>query len=295
MLVNMVEVDEDGNIVPETIIPLIDGGSEAFKGQARVIIPRITSCFECSIETFPPQTQFPLCTVAETPRKPDHCIAYILFAVNKALSNPEADQIYEAFVQRFGTSKLNCDDYEHMHFIYEHAKERANAFNIEGVTYMLTMGVVKNIIPAVASTNAIIAAACVNEAFKVMSWASQSLNSYWMYNGTGGVYTYTFVFEKKEGCAVCDSTEVRKSISPRMTLQEFIDDLIADASLQLEAPSIAKPGLSLFLQRPPALRAQTEANLAKPMSELVEAGDTLSVTDPVFPQGMSVDIVVSFA
>ena len=50
MLHSIVErcVDEDGDEYFDNMIPMIDGGTEGLKGQARLIIPKITACFECT-------------------------------------------------------------------------------------------------------------------------------------------------------------------------------------------------------------------------------------------------------
>ena len=57
---------------------------------------------------------------------------------------------------------------------------RLPAAMVQGVTYQLTQGVTKNIIPAIASTNAIIAAACTLEVLKTVTMCSTGMDNYMM-------------------------------------------------------------------------------------------------------------------
>lgn len=55
MLLSLLSYDENGELDQSSIIPMVDGGTEGFKGNARVILPGMTACVECTLDLFPPQ------------------------------------------------------------------------------------------------------------------------------------------------------------------------------------------------------------------------------------------------
>uniref|UniRef100_A0A3P9BZ76 NEDD8-activating enzyme E1 catalytic subunit n=1 Tax=Maylandia zebra TaxID=106582 RepID=A0A3P9BZ76_9CICH len=219
-------VYEDGVLDPSSIIPLIDGGTEGFKGNARVIFPGMTACIDCTLELYPPQINFPMCTIASMPRLPEHCIEYVRILLWPK-EMPFGDDV-----------SLDGDDPEHIQWVYQKSLERAAEFSITGVTYRLTQGVVKRIIPAVASTNAAIAAACATEVFKIASSAYLPLNNYMVFNDVDGLYTYTFEAERKENCSACSQVPSDLHFSPSSKLQEVLDYLTESTSIQMKSPAI---------------------------------------------------------
>uniref|UniRef100_A0A7R9Y511 NEDD8-activating enzyme E1 catalytic subunit n=1 Tax=Prasinoderma coloniale TaxID=156133 RepID=A0A7R9Y511_9VIRI len=265
----MLEYDEDGDVDPSTIKPIVDGGTEGFKGHARVLLPGVTPCFHCTLWLFPPQTKFPLCTLAETPRSAAHCVEYAKLIL---------------WTQQRPGESFDADDAEHMTWVYERARKRAEAFGIPGVTYSHTQGVVKNIIPAIASTNAIVAASCALEALKIATCCSKGMDNYMMYMGTAGVYTHTVAYERDPDCVVC-SPGVAVQAPPEVTLREFVEQLKADERFagKLSNPSLSYAGRNLYMAAPPVLEQMTRANLDAPLSKLLGDGAdgsaAINVTD----------------
>ncbi|KAJ3271252.1 hypothetical protein HDV01_006924 [Terramyces sp. JEL0728] len=253
---------------PSTLKPLIDGGTEGFKGQARVILPRMTACYECSLEMQTKPRTFPMCTIANTPRLPEHCIQF-------------ASQVQ--WPEEFKDKKLDGDDPEHIQWCLRKAKERADQFGIRGITYSLTQGVVKNIIPAIASTNAIIAASCANEAYKLVTGCAGSMQNYMMYVGDAGIYTYTFALERKDECPVCGSALLQVTMDKNQTLQDLLDLLLEKNEVQLKRPSLRTSRKSLYMQAPPQLEEMTRKNLGLELHELIESEEEINVTDMNLP------------
>ncbi|KAK3112624.1 NEDD8 activating enzyme [Teratosphaeriaceae sp. CCFEE 6253] len=269
-LVGMVDMEN-----PDSLKPLIDGGTEGFKGQSRVIIPTVTSCIECQLDMHAPRAAVPLCTLATIPRQPQHCVEW-------------AHIIKWSEVR--GDDVLDTDDPEHITWLYQQSLARAKEFGIEGVTYSLTQGVVKNIIPAIASTNAIIAAACCNEAFKIATSSAPPLgypgtDNYMQYTGDAGIYTYTFEHERKDDCPVCGNLPKDLSLDPEGTLEDFVESLAVRPESQLKKPNLRTEAKSLYYSTPAGLEESTRPNLKRKLGELMEDGEEIAVSDPAFQIG----------
>ncbi|KKK20279.1 NEDD8-activating enzyme E1 catalytic subunit [Aspergillus rambellii] len=261
-LIGMVDFEN-----PESLKPLIDGGTEGFKGQARVILPTLSSCIECQLDMHAPRPAVPLCTIATIPRQPQHCIEW-------------AHQI--AWQEKRKDDSFDSDDMEHIGWVYNNALERAKQFNIFGVTFQMTQGVVKNIIPAIASTNAVIAAATTSEALKIATSCNPYLENYMMYAGEEGVYTYTFEAEKKPDCPVCGNLARKLTVDPNMTLEAFIETLGERPEAQLKKPSMRTEEKTLYQRFPPQLEEQTRPNLKSKLRDLVADGQEIAVSDPAY-------------
>ncbi|KAK3714712.1 NEDD8 activating enzyme [Vermiconidia calcicola] len=266
-LVGMVDMEN-----PDSLKPLIDGGTEGFKGQSRVIFPTMTSCIECQLDMHAPRAAVPLCTLATIPRQPQHCIEW----AHIIKWEEERKDIV-----------LDTDDPEHITWLYQTALARAKEFNISGVTYSMTQGVVKNIIPAIASTNAIVAASCCNEAFKIVTSSAPFLgnpgqNNYMLYTGDSSIYTYTFEHQQKEDCPVCGNLPKDLSVNAESTLGELIESFAERPESQLKKPNVRTEEKTLYYSTPESIRQQTEPNLKRKLSEMLVDGEEMAVSDPAF-------------
>ncbi|KAA0193052.1 NEDD8-activating enzyme E1 catalytic subunit [Fasciolopsis buskii] len=279
LLASLVVYNEDGSPDPTTVIPLVDGGTEGFKGHVLVVLYGLTGCVECSLDLYPPQVNFPLCTIAHTPRLPEHCVEY-----TRLLLWPKE--------QPFGANVvIDGDSPEHIQWIYEQSLKRAQEYGISGVTLRLVQGVVKRIIPAVASTNAVIAAACATETFKLVTFCYNYLDNYMNFSDLDGIYSYVFSIERKPDCLACNNVPKHVEFAPTQTLRDVLNYLKESIEFQMKAPSITTvqngSNKSLFIDLQ-EFSDVLRPNLSKTLVELgLQDGQLLQVSDVTTPRTLS--------
>ncbi|KAG6518097.1 hypothetical protein ZIOFF_021499 [Zingiber officinale] len=154
---------------------------------------------------------------------------------------------------------FDADDPEHMQWVYSEALKTAELFGITGVTYSLAQGVVKNLIPAIASTNAIVSAACALETLKIVSGCSKMLSNYLTYNGLDGTHIKVTDFVRDTDCLFCGAG----------TLIE-LDTSTTLSQLLVSKASVTYRGKNLYMQSPPILEEMTRANLQLRMFDLMD-------------------------
>jgi len=169
--------------------------------------------------------------------------------------------------------------------MYVHAHTHVHA-------YTCTQGVAKRIIPAIAATNAIVAASCANEVLKLATavaghMSAESGGHYMMYQGGESVYTNTLSHERNRDCAVCSRCAVSLMVPSSITVAQLIEMMKEDARLRLKNPAISVPAdtasgmKTVYNPHVQSILEKTKANLDEPISTWVKtSGVELTVDDP---------------
>lgn len=109
---------------------------------------------------------------------------------------------------------------------------------------MITLGVIKNIIPAIASTNALIAAVCTNEAFKIVTGSAPPVKNYFYYKGMTSIGSETYASGKLEECPICKKPTIIK-VSRKDTLGQFLKKVypgdVGEPSIETDEGTLLSP------------------------------------------------------
>lgn len=122
------------------------------------------------------------------------------FIISKISQSEYALVVAWEWIHESNFREVDLDNPDDIDLLYEHARFRAAAFNIQGVTRDLTLGVVKRIIPAIASTNQVIGSMLVHQVRRtVYRYYAQMLRVLLGNFPLSGTYT---LYNGAEGCSI---------------------------------------------------------------------------------------------
>ncbi|KAG5512323.1 hypothetical protein JKF63_07848 [Porcisia hertigi] len=248
-----------GDYVIEDAKPIIDTGTEGFEGHCRVIhmTRNRTPCIECEMFLYnngATRKTVPLCTLESVPRTPEHCVLYVQikeWPEHHRHQHPRSPHGGDSNNNNNEFEPLDPDNAEHVRWVTERARARQASFCIGGapISDLFTLGVIKNVVPAVGFTNAYVAGQAVTELLKWLTGCAPALDNFAFYNGATEAGVYTNVepccsapmhgsSDVARNCLVCGPRPVVAVDAGAITAAAFRDSLI-----QLLAPDAATAAL----------------------------------------------------
>ncbi|CAJ1985658.1 UBA3 / ubiquitin activating enzyme [Leishmania donovani] len=269
-----------GDYVMEDAKLIIDTGTEGFEGHCRVIhmAHNRTPCIECEMYLYndgATRATVPLCTLESVPRAPEHCVLYVQLKEwpehhrHRRRRRSQGDD-GDGAVAGGGCEEdskdgdrdepLDPDNAEHVRWVAERARARQAAFGIGGapIDDLFTVGVIKNVVPAVGFTNAYVAGQAVTELMKWLTGCAPELNNYAFYNGATETGVYTNV-EPCRGapmhgsgdvagrCLVCEPRPVVAVDASAVSAVAFRDGLIELLAPDATAAAMLRRGIVLLV------------------------------------------------
>lgn len=206
-------------------VPLIDGGSAGFFGQSMIFFKN--ECYDCEPKI--EQKIHPICTIKGIPTEFDHCVAYakdVIFIKLQKYRNKFASK--KQIINFFKKNKISSENMKYIRkirklfnklkesnfpnfnkdnqvivkFIYYISCLRANQFKINAISYFEAEKIIKNIIPSVCTTNAIIASLMVNS---LNDLKRISLKKNFFLTKAKKLITSQEISQKNFNCDICNS------------------------------------------------------------------------------------------
>lgn len=167
------------------------------------------------------------------------------------------------------------DDDETLGFVTAAANLRARVYHIPEQTRFDTKQIAGNIIPAIATTNAIVAGLVVVEALHMLASRWSELRVVSLARRSTRLFTTFPCSLPNPKCGVCQDTYVRVCIDPEnVTLQHVLDAAHSYLGYADDADLSISAGARILYD------ADLDDNLPKLLRDLhVHAGDTLSIVD----------------
>lgn len=173
------------------VIPLVDTGSEGFKGHACLVIPGVTACIECLSPLFT-EDRLPICSIAGIPSSLEQCVEYAAYVKWPRLNDIEYD----------------LDSEQNLLTLAEMAIDHARVHNVGGADLISTVfvkSVLDRVIPALSTTNSVIAGVStiwIKQLLTGLALTSGTRN-FVFYNGEQEAYLNSICIDRNPDCKLC--------------------------------------------------------------------------------------------